>query len=207
MASLLRLNACPHIMADAYVCDERRSLAFLSVWGRDTAIQELLARLTLKNEEALTQLTLTDVALHEHTLFPGNTDNLNKRTSRHGQTRFGTLVHLWLFDKRCQIPDRVNHQAILLTAKDDPLWRQRAWALLRETCSVPLLDHWQTSVLEILRTSQMLAPLPGSYGSLSGWRLSVDVPLLTELMSQAISRGELRTSFDSPLSSVPRLAA
>lgn len=141
MPSLLQLNEIPHIMADSYICDERRSLIFLSVWGRDTAIQELLARLTLKNEDALTQFTLIDASLNEHILFPGNTDNLDKLASRHTRTRFGTLVHTWLFDKRCQVPDQANGQAFLLLNRDDPHWRERVWSLLLETTTLPLLNH------------------------------------------------------------------
>ncbi|RUT66515.1 hypothetical protein CKG00_09025 [Morganella morganii] len=194
MSFLLHINECPHLMADAYVCDERRTLTFLSVWGRDTAIQELLARLTLNNEDALTQFTLTDAALNDHILFPGNTDNLDKRTTRHQRTRFGTLSHLWLFDKRCLTPDRANGQAVLLLPKDAPDLHHRVWALLHETCTLPLLPHWQDAVLTMLHTSQMLTPLPASYGEIVGWQLALDIPRLTELISGAIALGELRTS-------------
>ncbi|MIE72480.1 hypothetical protein EL06_24560 [Salmonella enterica subsp. diarizonae] len=196
MSTLLQLAEIPHIMADSYVCDEHRSLVFLSVWGRDTAIQELLGRLTLKSESegALTQLTLTDTALHEHMLFPGNTGNLDKRTSRHAGTRFGTLVHLWLFDKRCLTPDRANGQAVLLVKRDDPRWRERAWTLIQETTTLPLLAHWQDRILTMLQTSQMLTPLTGGYGFLTGWQLTLDTPRLTALISEAILAGELHTT-------------
>lgn len=188
--SLLQLSEVPHIMSDGYICDERRTLLFLSLWGRDTAIQELLARLTLKNEDALTQLTLTDPALHEHTLFPGNPDSLDKLTARHQRTRFGTLVHLWLFDKRCRVPDRANGRAFLLLKRDDPHWRERVWALLQETTTLPLLTHWQNRILALLQSSQMLTPI-GGYGRLTGWQLALDPLRLTTLISEAIIAGEL----------------
>lgn len=196
-STLLPLNEVPHIMADGYVCDERRSLVFLSAWGRDTAIQELLARLTLKNEDALTQLTLTDASLNEHMLLPGDTDRLDKRISRHQNTRFGTLLHLWLFDKRCLVPDRANNQAFLLLKHDDSQWSERAWTLLQETCPLPLPEHWRDPVLTLLQSSQMLMPLSGGYGELTGWQLSADVPRLTGLISEAIMTGELRTTLHS----------
>ncbi|MCX8984271.1 hypothetical protein [Citrobacter portucalensis] len=191
MTTLLQLNDVPHIMADGYVCDERRSLIFISLWGRDTAIQELLARLTLKNEDALTQLTLTDDALHEHLLFP-DPSNLDKFSSRHPQTRFGTLVNLWLFDKRCRIPDRTNAQAFLLLQRDDPHWSKRIWALLKETTSLPLLDHWRDWILTLLQTSQMLIPVSG-YGDLTGWQLALDTARLTTLIGESILAGKLTT--------------
>lgn len=194
MSSLLQLNEIPYIMADGYVCDDRRSLVFLSLWGRDTAIQELLARLTLSGEERLSQLTLTDTALHEHILFPGDTNTLDKRISRHAGTRFGTLLHLWLFDKRCLEPDRANNSSLLLIRRDDPHWRQRIWTLLQETCALPTLVHWQDNILTLLLDSQMLTPLAGSHGELSGWQLTLDIPQLTDLIGEAIIRGKLKTA-------------
>lgn len=204
---MLSLTEIPHIMADGYVCDDRRTLAFLSLWGRDTAIQELLARLTLKNEEALTQFTLTSSALHEHLLFPGNADHLDKRTTRHPHTRFGTLVHLWLFDRRCLSPDKSTGQALLLLEQNDPLWQQRLWALFQETVTLPLLDHWQDTVLALLQDTRMLTLLPGHYGALAGWQLALDLPRLTGLISDAILRGELNTSACAAPSSHTRRVA
>ena len=205
--SLLQLTEIPHIMADAYVCDERRSLSFLSLWGRDTAIQELLARLTLKNEDALTQFTLTDDTHHEHLLFSGNTDNLDKRSTRHSHTRFGTLTHLWLFDHRCLTPDKSNGQALLLLERDDPHWQQRIWILFQETVTLPLLNHWQETILALLQDTQMLTPLPGHHGPLTGWQLTLDLPRLTGLISAAILRGDLCASAQPALLSHTRRVA
>lgn len=186
MSALLHLNEIPYIMGDAYLCDERRSLLFLSVWGRDTAIQELLARLTLKGDEGLSQLTFISQAQHEHLLFPGNNDNLDKRTSRHSRTRFGELIHLWLFDKRCLEPDRASGQAFLLLERDSPDWCERVWLLLRETTSLPLLDHWRDFIIHELQASGMLMPVAG-FGPLTGWQLTLDTPQLTDFISHGIT--------------------
>ncbi|EPC02898.1 hypothetical protein L861_24115 [Litchfieldella anticariensis FP35 = DSM 16096] len=40
-------------------------------------------------------------------------DRLAKRTTRtYRQTRFASLLHLWLFDQRCQGPDRANRSVL-----------------------------------------------------------------------------------------------
>ena len=204
--TLLRLNEVPYIFSDGYLCDERRSLLFLSVWGRDTAIQELLGRLTLNNEEGLSQLTLTDSGLHEHLLFTGNNDNLDKRTTRHQRTRFGTLVHLWLFDKRCLEPDRSNGQAFLLLRREDADWRDRLWILLKETTSLPLLEHWQDGVLDYLQHTQMVVS-SGGYGGLCGWQLQLDTPALTAFIGDAIRSGTLSLTPDTPAAFLSRRVA
>ena len=45
--TLYCIDECPDLMADGCVGDEHGNLVFLSIWARDTAVQEFLARLTL----------------------------------------------------------------------------------------------------------------------------------------------------------------
>lgn len=56
---LWSLKEVPALYLDAYVADDAGQAVFMSFWGRDTAIQELLAKLTLfANEGGLSGLTL-----------------------------------------------------------------------------------------------------------------------------------------------------
>ena len=48
--TLYRIDECPDLMADGCIADENGNLVFLSIWARDTAVQEFLARLTLGRE-------------------------------------------------------------------------------------------------------------------------------------------------------------
>jgi hypothetical protein len=49
--TLYRIDECPDLMADGVVGDENGNLVFISLWARDTAVQEFLARLTLGRDE------------------------------------------------------------------------------------------------------------------------------------------------------------
>ena len=49
--TLYRIDECPEVMADACVGDDQGNLIFLSIWARDTAVQQFLARLTLGRDE------------------------------------------------------------------------------------------------------------------------------------------------------------
>jgi len=49
--TLCRIDECPDLMAGGCVGDEQDNLVFLSIWARDTAVQEFLARLTLGRDE------------------------------------------------------------------------------------------------------------------------------------------------------------
>ncbi len=189
---LYRIDECPDLMADGCVGDEHGNLVFLSVWARDTAVQEFLARLTLgRAEQGLDQFHLvTDQA--SIPVFVGNVENLEKRTTRaFRRTLFGSMVHLWLFDKRCVKPDKANASALALLPRAVSDHTERLWALVRETCPLPLLDHWRDDVLALLRSRDMLIRLPFALGPLEGHRLALDVPALTTALGELIRTGTL----------------
>lgn len=192
---LYRIDECPDLMADGCIGDEHGNLVFLSVWARDTAVQEFLARLTLsRSEQGLDQFHLvTDQA--SIPVFVGNVENLEKRTTRaFRRTLFGSMVHLWLFDKRCVKPDKANVSALALLPGAVSDHTERLWALVRETCPLPLLDHWCDDVLALLRSRDMLIRLPFALGPLEGHRLALDVPALTTALGELIRTGTLGVS-------------
>ena len=201
---LYRIDECPDLMADGCVGDEHGNLVFLSVWARDTAVQEFLARLTLgRAEQGLDQFHLvTDQA--SIPVFVGNVENLEKRTTRaFRRTLFGSMVHLWLFDKRCVKPDKANASALALLPRAVSDHTERLWALVRETCPLPLLDHWRDDVLALLRSRDMLIRLPFALGPLEGHRLALDVPALTTALGELIRNGSLGVSQYEPASDKP----
>jgi hypothetical protein len=192
---LYRLDECPDLMADGCVGDEHGNLVFLSIWARDTAVQEFLARLTLgRSEQGLDRFHLvTEQA--SIPVFVGNVENLEKRTTRaFRRTLFGSMVHLWLFDKRCVKPDKANASALALLPKAVSDHTERLWALVQETCPLPLLDHWRDAVVELLRSQDMLTRLPFALGPLEGHRLAFDVTALTTALGEFIRNGTLGVS-------------
>ena len=189
---LFQIEECPDLYVDACACDEQRNLVFLSAWGRDTALQEFLARLTLgSSENGLSQFHIV-VEGRSLPVFP-NIDMLEKRTTRQLRgTLFGSLVHLWLFDRRCAQPDRANHFAYaLLESGQSP--HQRLWPLIIDTCPLPLLPHWQAPVMDVLTQNDMLQSLPGMLGACTVWRLSLQLDVLEPALGDLIRQGQLST--------------
>lgn len=194
MPNLYTLDECPDLYLDACVCDEQRGLVFMSAWGRDTAVQEFLARLTLGSGEGGLEQFHIDHELRSFPVFVGNVDMLEKRTTRtYKRTRFGSLVHLWIFDKRTAQPDLANHTAYALLPPGQSLDEAAIWPLVRETCPLPLLDHWREEVMTLLQAQQMLTPLPGAIGPVKGWRLSLRLDVLEERLGALIRTGALTT--------------
>jgi len=189
---LLRLEECPDLYVDACACDEQRNLVFFSAWGRDTAVQEFLARLTLGSSENGLDLFHINADDRSFPVFP-NVELLDKRTTRQYRgTLFGSLVHLWLFDRRCVQPDRANHFAYALLGQGQAA-HQRLWPLITETCPLPLLPHWREPVWEVLTQYSMLQPLPGALGAITAWRLSLQLDVLEAALGALIRQGVLTT--------------
>ncbi|MCD9007454.1 hypothetical protein LDO31_14640 [Luteimonas sp. XNQY3] len=207
---LFRIDECPDLMADGCVGDSEGSLVFLSVWARDTAIQEFLARLTLGHaEQGLDRFHLITEQGGSVPVLVGNVDRLEKRLARaYRRTLFGSLTHLWVFDRRCVHPDKANANALALLPHDAHHRLDRLWSLVRDTCPLPLLDHWRDTVLELLQSQQMLSRLPLALGPLEGHRLSLDVPALTTALGDLIRNGDLAEQpAPIPATAEPLLAA
>jgi hypothetical protein len=207
---LYRIDECPDLMADGCVCDQNGHLVFLSLWGRDTAVQEFLARLTLgQDPQGLDRFHLVTEQDRSLPVCVGNVEMLEKRTTRAlRRTLFGSMIHLWLFDKRCVKPDKANASALAILPKELSNRSQRLWTLVQETCPLPLLDHWRDTVLDLLESRTMLSSLPFAFGALEGYRLSLDVPALTSALGGLIRSGSLGISPVERITSAPlRLVA
>ncbi|WP_338807035.1 hypothetical protein V8U11_08225 [Pseudomonas chlororaphis] len=196
---LFRIDECPDLMADACVCGDQGDLIFLSVWARDTAIQQFLARLTLgRDQDGLDQFHLITAEVGSIPAFIGSVDRLEKRLTRsYRRTLFGSMVNLWLFDRRCTRPDKATASALALLPRSSEDPTGRLWHLVKDTCPLPLLDHWQSHVLSLLRERDMLQRLPVALGPLQGFRLGLDVIALTEALGDLIRRGVL-TAYPYP---------
>ncbi|MEO9332756.1 MULTISPECIES: hypothetical protein [Gammaproteobacteria] len=186
--TLYRIDECPDLMTDGFVGDEQGNLVFLSVWARDTAVQEFLARLTLgRDEQGLDQFHILTEQGGSIPVFVGNVEHLDKRSTRaYRRTLFGSMVHLWLFDRRCVKPDKANASALALLPRDSDHRVERLWALVRDTCPLPLLNHWRDTVLDLLKTQAMLTRLPAALGPLEGHRLAINVPVLSKALGALI---------------------
>lgn len=211
--TLFRIVECTDLMADGVVCDDLGNLVFLSVWARDTAIQQFLALLTLgAGEDGLDHFDLVREEKGDEsdplTVLVGNVGRLEKRSTRvFRRTLFGSMVNLWLFDRICVKPDKSNSTALALLRRDDDHRLDRLWTLVQDTCPLPLLDHWRDTVMDLLLERSMLKRLPTAIGPLEGHRLELNVPTLTTALGELIRNGVLAPHQDQSLQEPLRRAA
>jgi hypothetical protein len=199
---MLTLDSMHGIYCDALV-DDDEFLVFASLWGRDTAIQELLARLVMpSNEGGLNQLEFIDQSNDPDTISlirMGNPDRLDKLTGRMPKKNiFGDIVHLWIFDKRVRNPDYSNRSAYLLNpqtqlstdmSNDRDEVRDQSWQLIKSVCHLPLLDMWQNSIMALLYKKGWIKMMHGY--AIDNIRIHLPEAEFEELVGQMIVAGDL----------------
>lgn len=141
------------IFVDAVAADHCGQLLFVSVFGRDTSIQQFMARLHQPvREGGVDAVTVLDAAVRKQAmrLIVGDARRLDKITGRMPRTRLlGNLVHTWIFDPALLAVDHAGRSAWLVDVEpvDEEQWHQAAWQIVKELSPVPLLDCWQTPVM------------------------------------------------------------
>jgi len=196
---MLTMNEVNDVFCDALVCDDGY-LVFASCWGRDTAIQELLARITLPaSEGGISQLSFgghvsrsSAVKFENYPVKIGSPDRLDKMTGRMPKSNlFGDLVHVWLFDKKVNMPDFVNREAYLLLLPGQGSQDEMAWELVKQVCHLPLLSHWQDNMMNLMREKGWLKQCPGHGINLISIHIEEDE--LDVEMTRMVQQGQLKT--------------
>lgn len=210
------ITALTGVYADALVRDEAGNLMFMSCFGRDTAIKELMARIQLDtSDQGLRELTLVGQQEDRRVMMTAqirNAKELAKHTGRVGKTLYGELTHAWIYDPVIQSPDKASGRAwiihlhrsggVLADSHDREQIRGRIWESIKALASVPLMEHWREPVIGAI-TQDMVYTMglhvPSDYsprlskplGALSAVRvqLSEDFP---ERVSQMIRAGHLK---------------
>lgn len=187
--TLLSLESVYGIYCDAWVVDQEDMLISASFWGRDTSVQEMLARLSLSSaEDGITQLHLRGEA--PKTLRIGNPARLDKMTGRMPKCNlFGDMAHVFLFDKAVQKPDFANRRAYMLIKSDKTEPVQGFWQLIKQVCHLPLLEQWQQTILALSREQEWLKVHVG-YG-LNALELVMPEQALEEQVCRLIQAGHL----------------
>lgn len=164
------------VFLDALVRNEAGQFMFASLYGRDTAIQQLLAafslpvtsggvdRITLKPVEApprpgdgvagvVTLYPETPAGEdHRGIAFIGDASRLTKLAGKlPRRSLFGPVSHVFIYDPLVIDPDTANGRAWVLTfGNDGQDHRQSVWAMIQRISPVPLIETWREPVLAAL---------------------------------------------------------
>lgn len=165
-----------------------RNVVFGSFYGRETAIQETLARLSLKSQDeaALTEFSLA-LSPDEDTCWAIDGARLEKTVLRLPEPNlFGNVLQLWLYAKR----QSSVQNAYVLYLNDANEAESVIWQALKRLSPVPLVDLWQDQVLALCREYQ--------------WIDELTVLLRSPMYPLAGSAIWLPTTFDDAISALIR---
>lgn len=171
--TLMRIEEAPELYADALLVDAYNKLLFISLWGRDTSIQEFLARVTLsQDEDGLHRFTLVHEYAdghHRKQVLVGDIKRLDHTTGRlPSQNLFGNMVQLWLFDQLASVPDLATRRAIALFRHKATVQHaggliqpDQIWQMVKSLCHLPLLDHWSNHIIDTFLRREWIMPIDG----------------------------------------------
>lgn len=180
---LLDIEEAHDVYCDGFLSDDGR-LVFMSIWGRDTALQELLGRFSLKPADG----GLRGLHVGPQYIDMSHADALEKDSGRLPKSSLlGAIAHLWIYDPIVRAPDRVNRRAVMLVngEVDDV----RVWSLVKELCHLPLLDEWQTPVLAEFRDNGWVTSLRGH--AINGIKVDLSAAEIETFVSHALRQGRL----------------
>ncbi|MEC5406576.1 hypothetical protein VOM14_13555 [Paraburkholderia sp. MPAMCS5] len=147
------------IFVDACVRAPDGELVFVSVFGRDGAVQQLYASLHLGIQEGgIRQITLLDPDNGQPiAAVPiGDPRRLDKYSGRLPKDNlFGNLIHTWIYDESLLKPSKAAGSAWLLVDRGTQehgleSLEARTWLLIEQLSPLPLLPHWRGRILGML---------------------------------------------------------
>ena len=195
--NLMRILDVNDVYTDGFLVDDTGSVAFLSLIGKDTAIQELRARWSLP----LTQGGLTDFQIETPDTSVrvniGNPESLEFLSGRLATQLFGNLIQVFVYKQLAQKPDYANRKALQLFQKKDlEDSSDKLWSLIKNLSPLPLLDQWKEAIFVIFKDRQWLMELPGM-GSISAHLISIPEDELGEILKRNIQCGALMAIADT----------
>ncbi len=178
------------VFVDALLTDDAEGLIFLSIWGRDTAIRELQARITLgATEGGLTSFSIQEQrpeGLKKHLVRLNSNDMIEQLTGRVRKNILGDIVHCWLYHRDIVKPDKANCRALLINQHDqfDSLWQ-----IVKLICPVPVMDHWRELLLTSFETKGMITRFCGI--NQFGVRIAIDESAVERMVKDFCLEGRL----------------
>lgn len=182
------------VFIDALASDHHAQLLFVSAYGRDTSIQQFMARLHQgAREGGVDELSAVEKYGQKPVLkvLVGDPKRLEKTTGRLAKTGLlGNLVHAWIFDPAVLAVDHATRSAWIVDDSDDHQGRlDEAWRLVKEISPVPLLDLWRGPVMAHVQASGGFVS-PPCIGRIHAFRVELQDEF-PQWVSQSIRDGHL----------------
>ena len=182
---LYKIMELSDLFADACICDETGELMLLSLYGRDTAVNQLFAAFELGDREGgfSSIRLLNEGDGTQRRISVQNTSRLTKFSGRlPRENLFGNLVHCWVYDPSIIKPDKAARSG---------------WVMLDEPFSPAARPRSCCERAPWPRNTHTVWTLPGNRGHHRDVSRAGAQPLLPEFLLTC------PTAWDSPGASAP----
>jgi hypothetical protein len=180
------------LFVESLIVDDESDLIFMSVFGRDTAVTELLARASLSATDAnsLTKITVWGSWGAKRVFLDHG--RLDKKTARIPGTRFGIICHAFLFQKDLGKADYKQQRAFQLYRQSDMNIQDKAWRLTQNLVRFPLPDHWREDAMAIAARVCPMKKMRAVMGDIGCYEHSIDSQKMEFELSEGIREGRLK---------------
>lgn len=167
---IFEIDNVPGIYINSLVVTEFYEVVFLSIVGRNAAIQSFLAQVTTGE--------LTSFGVNGYTINIKR--NLAKKVGRYPKSAFGEVMHGFLYCPNCSVHNSCG-QSIQLSLNEVP--EEQVFMMIKSISSIPLLDNWSKEIVSTLACNGMAIWLKTIIGNVYG----VQINLVTDEFEQIIS--------------------
>lgn len=231
--TLYAIEHCADTYVDACLRDEGGRLLLLSVFGRDTAMKELQARIHLGSQhpQGLSEMVLKPVedvsSRKPQRVVVGDPKALLKLTGRLPKCVYGNLTHMWLYHPALKAPQKGADVAWVvvqstnpdeLHSRDSPLAQEvyaRLWSSITHLANIPLLAHWKAPVIEAIvkagmalrmgqsGNDQVHPTMSAPIGHFVVVKVQLDQDRLAEIVTDMVKRQVLKLESPAPMDVAP----
>lgn len=196
------LQEQPDVFIDACAADHHAQLLFISAIGRDTSIQQFMARLHQPSSDGgVDDLSLCTQygAQPMMKVSVGDPRRLDKVTGRMPHTGLlGNLVHAWILDPALHAVDHAAQAAWIFNLHGNTgTERATAWRLVKDLSPVPLLDAWRNAVLDHITACGGFIR-PQCLGTVHAVRIELNADF-SQWVSDGVGSGRLAVPADRAL--------
>lgn len=172
--TMIHIKQHPSVFCDGFVANDT-GLLFASFWGRNTSLQQFLARMALPiHEDGINELTFELSKDTSQTFFLQSVKNMQKLSGRVPGTLYDKdLSHVFIYDKSTVKIDCAAYKATILYFDTAQIDNQTIWKLLKELSPIPLLDTWMTHIINLCHQDGYLNKVDG-FGGVSALIVNLD---------------------------------
>lgn len=150
-----RIRELSDLFVDALVCDEAGQILFVSVYGRDGAIQQLMSAFHLPTSQGGVDLLTLEPATRPcphwsrgMRALVGDPKRFGKLTGKLSRGLFGVVSHVFIYDEAAIAADHSAGSGWVISHDcTEEAHQARIWGMVKRLLPLPVLDHWRDALL------------------------------------------------------------